>query len=218
VLLRGFLRDWRAARTWTPAGFAARFGNESISVARSGSVDAPGGGKTGPYGGAVTVTMGEFAALCEAPPPMSDLYLVAQSQLLRRPPFSGLRADLAFDPQWFDATDWALCVGLWMGPAGAVTPLHFDLQDALLAQAHGRKRVILISPADSAHLYPRGGYSAVDPEQPDRAAHPLFTGATLFEAVLEHTDALYLPYGWWHHVRSLTASISLSMSHFAWRA
>jgi Cupin-like domain len=214
VLLRGFLRSWTACAGWTPAAFAARYGAETVEVMRT--VMPPHNGRhASPYLGIEIMTMAAFAALCEGA--TTNVYLVAQSQLLRRAAFSSLGTDMAFDPSWFDARQWTTHVSLWMGPKGTVTPLHFDLQSALLAQVYGRKHVVLAAPSESSRLYKgSGGYSPVDPEQPDLETYPLFGDAALFEATLERGDALFLPHGWWHHVRALTASISLSMSNFAW--
>jgi hypothetical protein len=214
VLLRGFLRSWPAYASWTPAAFAARFGEESIEVMLGGR--QANAHDFGPYRAVHTTTMAKFAALLREGSD-DDIYLVAQNQLLRRPAFAALWDDMAFDPGWLHAQAKEIHVSLWMGPENAVTPLHFDLRNALLAQAYGRKRVILAAPADTPYLYKGGnGYARVDPERPDFNAFPAFREAKLFDATLEHGDALFLPFGWWHHVRSLTASISLSISNFAW--
>jgi ribosomal protein L16 Arg81 hydroxylase len=216
VVLRNFLRSWPACGAWTPASLAERFGAEPVEVMCSSSVVQP--GESAPYRGTRKLTMQEFATLVSSSR-CSDLYLVAQSQLLRQPAFASLWNDMLFDEQWFDPSRKETHVSLWMGPEGAATALHFDRQDALLAQAYGSKRVLLAAPSESPCLY-RGasGYSPVDPEQPDLARYPRFRDVELVVATLEHGDALFLPDGWWHHVRALTASISLSMSNFSWNS
>jgi len=42
----------------------------------------------------------------------------------------------------------------WVGPAGTVTHLHWDPAHNLFAQIRGRKRVILVAPADAARAAP----------------------------------------------------------------
>jgi len=213
VLLRGFIRSWPCA-SWTPAALAARFGTETIDV-MVGSNDARVNGN-GPYRTSRTMTLAEFAGQVERGSD-EDVYLVAQNQFLRRQAFAALFDDIPCDCNWFDARTKNLRVALWMGPQGAVTPLHFDLQNAILAQPYGRKRVILAAPSETAYLYQgESGYACVDPERPDLQAFPRFREAKLLETALEAGDGLFLPYGWWHHVRSLTASISLSISNFVW--
>jgi ribosomal protein L16 Arg81 hydroxylase len=60
----------------------------------------------------------------------------------------------------------------------------------------------------------RGVYAAVDCEKPDLAAHPKFTDVVQKRVDLQPGDALFLPGGWWHHVRALDVSISLAFTNF----
>ena len=55
-------------------------------------------------------------------------------------------------------------------------------------------------------------YSSVDPERTDYPAPRQFTFKRI---VLEPGEALFIPAGWWHHVRALDVSISLAVNHFA---
>ena len=45
--------------------------------------------------------------------------------------------------------------------------------------------------------------------------YPLMKKTTSIEVVLEPSDALFIPIGWWHCVESLDVSISLSFTNFA---
>jgi lysine-specific demethylase 8 len=54
----------------------------------------------------------------------------------------------------------------------------------------------------------------VDAEQPDLARFPLFGSAPYFELTLHAGDMLYIPPRWWHYLRSLSTSFSVS---FWWR-
>ena len=214
VVLRGLIRGWPACATWSPDTLARRFSTQPVEV----MVCDPDGRPTGespylerrrlPFAEAVAL-MKEEAGRC--------LNLVAQNQVFADPAFEELRADLAFDPDWFDASATLTCVSLWVSPRHAMTPLHYDLENNLLAQVFGCKRVILASPADTENLYKgAAGYSTADPELPVRDEYPRLADVRLHEVVLEPGDALFLPHDWWHHVRSLEASISLSLRNFAW--
>ncbi|KAL2913383.1 hypothetical protein HK105_207144 [Polyrhizophydium stewartii] len=105
---------------------------------------------------------------------------------------------------------------VWLGPGGTVSPLHTDPHDNLFAQIVGFKRVRMAAPADTPRVYPHAAASLmantarVDVERPDAAAFPLFGGVRLAECVVGPGDMLFIPRGWWHHVRSLTSSASVS--------
>ena len=152
VLLRGFLRAWPLCRALSPADLAARFGDVIVDVMRTRTLDGHGDGS--PYLGVRSMTLAEFVeTLGQGSGSDQDLYLVAHNQLLRRDELAPVLNAMTFDPRWFDDGTKKTHVSLWMGPPGAVTPLHFDLQNTLLVQAWGRKRVMLAAPAETPHLY-----------------------------------------------------------------
>jgi histone arginine demethylase JMJD6 len=101
---------------------------------------------------------------------------------------------------------------IYIGPEGSLSALHRDYWNThgYLAQIQGRKRAILFSPEDSEFLY--GGQ--VDPERPDFERFPLFDRATAYECVIEPGDTLLTPANWWHHVRGLEKSITVSHNFF----
>ena len=111
-------------------------------------------------------------------------------------------------------------VNAWLGPAGTVTPLHFDSYDNVLTQACGYKRVRLYPASQTPNLYVKaaggdgldaqGNVSAVDIEAPDLARFPDFAKAEGCEAVIGPGDGLFIPAGCWHHVRSLSTAFSVS--------
>jgi len=57
-------------------------------------------------------------------------------------------------------------------------------------------------------------YGAVDPEAPDHENYPNFSAIHEYTTTLNPGDAIFLPIGWWHHVRSLDVSISFAMTNF----
>lgn len=121
--------------------------------------------------------------------------------------------------------DGAVC---WVSSAGCLTPLHYDLDDGLLVQVIGEKRVWLYDNVDRASLYMRGdvGKSFVDAKSAAgrnnwerqsqaemhgsrRAAFPLALAAERWVADLKPGELLYIPAGWFHEVHSRTPSFSL---------
>jgi lysine-specific demethylase 8 len=109
---------------------------------------------------------------------------------------------------------------VWLGPGGTVTPLHFDRHDNVLCQCFGAKLVLLCGEGESGELDEGGGAlypcvelanaSRVDAEVPDLAAFPRFGSVPRRACVLQPGDALFIPRGVWHYVRSLSPSLSIS--------
>jgi len=101
---------------------------------------------------------------------------------------------------------------LWIGNAVTVAA-HYDQSENIACAVAGRRRFTLFPPDQVANLYP-GPFdptpagppvSMVDFDAPDHQRYPRFANAVAAALVvdLEPGDALYIPYLWWHHVRSL---------------
>lgn len=110
---------------------------------------------------------------------------------------------------------------LWLSHGDCVTPLHFDEPHNLFVLLRGRKRFTLFAPTQSILLYPakhlgKARFSLVDVEHPDPERFPLYRMAAEPLVIdLEAGDALLVPGGWWHHVRSFGTSLGVS---FWWNA
>ncbi|WAC46791.1 cupin-like domain-containing protein [Asticcacaulis sp. SL142] len=102
---------------------------------------------------------------------------------------------------------------IWIGN-GVVTRAHNDLNYNVACVVAGQRRFHLFPPEQVVNLYPGpfdrtiGGVpvSMVDIENPDLERHPRFAEAQaqMTTVELEPGDALYIPYGWWHQVHSLS--------------
>lgn len=102
---------------------------------------------------------------------------------------------------------------IWFGPANTVTPLHCDYTENLFAQIWGRKRFVLYPPHHDPFLYTREANpvlyaSRFDPDAPDFDSFPLARQAKPVECIVKPGELLYLPAGWFHHVRALEPSLS----------
>lgn len=106
----------------------------------------------------------------------------------------------------------AVSPNIWIGNAVKVQT-HFDLMRNLACVVAGKRRFTLFPPEQLPNLYvgpidftPAGTpLSMVRLDAPDLARYPRFPQALAAAQVadLAPGDALYLPYGWWHHVESL---------------
>lgn len=100
---------------------------------------------------------------------------------------------------------------MWIGNR-VVTACHYDTMRNIACVVAGRRQFTLFPPEQVRNLYigpfeftPAGApISMVDFDAPDLARFPDFPKAMAAALVadLEPGDALYLPYMWWHHVRS----------------
>jgi hypothetical protein len=203
-------RGWRKLPRWTPATLVARLGTRRVQVASS-ATETFGYGRARAHYDVLNMAFDGFIERIERPPAhLPRLYLMQQP--LRRC-FPELEADLA-QPSWLAKRP--VIRHLWVSADGNATPLHHDTAHNLIANIYGRKRFLCFSPEDTARLYPHPKssryphVSRVNPERPNLATFPAFADARAFGAVLEAGELLYLPPGWWHHVRSLGVTISVN--------
>ena len=108
----------------------------------------------------------------------------------------------------------------WVSSAGSLTPLHYDLNDGLLAQALGDKRVWLFHPKDRSKLALRSAKSPGENNWERQScaelhgahgarAFPRAAAATRWLAEIGPGEMLYIPAGWLHEVHTLAPSFSL---------
>lgn len=103
----------------------------------------------------------------------------------------------------------------WLGPKGTISPLHHDPKHNLLVQIFGHKRIILAASQDTENLYPHNGdmlsnTSQIDAENIDFGKFPLTKNVRFYTITLYKGEILYIPPKWWHYVRSLDKSFSVS--------
>lgn len=127
----------------------------------------------------------------------------------------------------------------WLGPPGTITPLHTDPYHNLLAQIVGRKYVRLYSPLEGGpdgsmrarsreggvdmgntsawdvgvlEGWDHDGDDDDDDDDGEAAARARqFREVPFVDCILEPGDTLYVPIGWWHYVRGLSVSFSVSL-------
>lgn len=140
---------------------------------------------------------------------------LAQHQLFEQIP--ELRQDIHI-PDYCclgDKDEDEITINAWFGPTGTVSPLHQDPQHNFLTQVVGQKYIRLYSPEETPKLYPHPTHllhntSQVDVENPDLANYPEFELGNFQECILNPGEVLFIPVKYWHYVRSLNISFSVS--------
>ena len=213
VVLTDVVTRWPAFGRWTPEYLKARVGDVEVAAVFGREGDPDYDLNTPKH--SRPVRFGDFIDRVVAAGESNDLYLVANNRNMDRAALQVLYDDVALDPTFFDPKRLAGSVALWVGPGGTVTPMHHDTCNILFGQVYGRKRFRLVAPWEPAMIpATRGVYSRVDPEAPDLAAYPDFAKAVVKDVTLEPGDMLFIPVGWWHHVRALSLSINLAFTNF----
>ena len=210
AIVMGAIDHWTALNKWTPGFFRDHYGTRTLTI-----------------DGAVwrldDLMERILTSSAERPAP----YL--RNELLAKWP-AELRADISPMPDCtrpnylesplFPAREPPTYVELYIGGAGAKFPmLHYDAlhTHAFLMQIYGVKEYLAFAPDQTRFLYPRAGAeenkSAIpDIENPDPARFPLCRAAQGMRFLLHPGETLFIPSGWWHTARILTASISVSIN------
>lgn len=106
---------------------------------------------------------------------------------------------------------------MFFGGSNSVTFLHYDIDLPHIFHTHfgGRKHVILFENKWKNRLYclPNATYALEDYDvsNPDTARFPALEGVEGQEVFLEHGDTLFMPTGYWHWMKYIDGSYSLSL-------
>ena len=106
---------------------------------------------------------------------------------------------------------------MFFGGKGSVTFLHYDIDMAHIFHTHfnGRKHILLFDNKWKDRLYklPMATYALEDYDisNPDFEKFPALEGVEGIECFLEHGDTLFMPTGYWHWMKYLDGSFSISL-------
>jgi len=110
---------------------------------------------------------------------------------------------------------------LFFGGTDSHTFMHYDIDLANIFHFHfeGKKQCILFSQKETKHLYkiPHSLITRedIDFANPDLKKWPALKNAKGHIAYLEHGNVLYIPEGYWHHMKYLTPGFSMSLRAIA---
>jgi hypothetical protein len=211
VVLTGIMDGWPALEKWNSEYLRTNYGGLSVEVMMRRESDS--NYELNKDEHKTRVKFADFLDIVDGPS-SNDAYMVAHNFAL-----SGSLADLIKDvgdiPGLLRSPENVTEFNFWLGPKGTVTPLHHDSSNVLLGQIWGAKHITIYPWSEFYLLYNEvAGFSRFDPENPDFKKYPLSARATQMRTTIRAGEALFLPVGTWHQVRSLAPSISLSMSQF----
>jgi LPS sulfotransferase NodH len=213
VVLAGLISHWPAIAAWMPAELKRKAGEQTVEAMTHRNAD-PAYEMNGRKH-RTELRFADFVDMVYGAGVTNDVYLVANNAFFERPAGEALLADISGIPEYLNPLTDRRRYHLWFGPAGTTTPLHHDTSNILLAQVVGRKHYRLVPAAQWEYVYnTRGVFSDVDCERPDLERYPLFRNATVIDVTVEPGDVLFMPVGWWHHVRALDVSMTVSFTDF----
>ncbi|HEU5047153.1 MAG TPA: cupin-like domain-containing protein [Rickettsiales bacterium] len=204
------------ARHWTPRGLLSKIGADTVVQIQYeyGTLGDERYQQNAEQFGKM-IRFGEFIDMVETTESSNRFYLSAGNYTHNNTALAALKDDIKdigdgyFAPECNDQRMYFL-----IGPRGTQTALHFDCVNNMLIQIYGRKRVRLVPALQVPYLYHSSStHSDVDLRDPQPGIHPEFLEATIIDLELGPGDCLFIPVGWWHHVVSLSPSISLVCTH-----
>ncbi len=219
VILTGEMAGWPALALWTPDYLKAKVGDRTVEFQGDRTMDA-------------RFEMDKDAHRREAPFDVfidrilrphaeNDTYLTAYNSARNVETLSVLRGDLGFLDKFLDREASNPHGMPWIGPAGTVTSLHHDLTNNFIAQLVGRKSIKILPASEVGKLYNQQHVFSDIPDLEDPTLnlsdHPRLTDLRTYDVVLEPGEILFMPLGWWHQVRSLDFSVTLTHTNFHWR-
>lgn len=206
IVVNGLMDTWPCSLHWTPEHLSTVHGQKQVSAL----VDLP--------------TQGVFFKKDQAKYKKTLRFSTFIEKMLHTPIdkpcyLAYERASHLFDEKDYD---FATLLGslnrepdtrVWIGSAGTRSMLHSDLKDNLFCQIWGEKKVILIPWSDSLAAYPCLNNivnSRIDLADVNIKRFPRLKDITLYSVTMKPGDMLFIPKGWWHDIRSQTASISIN--------
>lgn len=212
VIITGMMDDW-AARSWTPDHLAKAFSGRMVEVQVDRNSNSQYEMQADNHG--TTMTFDAFIASIMTAGESNDIYMTAKNGGANAVSLHELWDGIVQIPEYLDGSDPANRGFVWIGPAGTVTPTHHDLTNNFMAQITGRKRVHLVDGLQVSNLYNHlHVYSEVDLENVDYDRFPLMRNVEILCHDLMPGELLFLPVGWWHHVRALDFSMTVTFTNF----
>ncbi len=218
VVIAGEIESWPALRLWNASYLRDKVGDAPIEYqgGRTASVDF----ERYKDNHKRQMPFNRFIEMIEADPG-NDAYLTAYNSASNAAALAPLQADIGRLDKFLAQSAEDPGGMMWIGPPGTFTSLHHDLTNNLLVQILGRKRVILAAATalpklyNDTHVFSRIR-DVTDPDL-DLREFAKIQGVRFHEVTLIPGQALFIPVGWWHQVKALDLSISITYTNFKWK-
>jgi hypothetical protein len=218
VILVGEMDGWPALAKWTPDYLKAAVGSAVIEFQGGRAANPKFEMEKDRHRGEAPFDV--FIDAIVQSGPGNDAYITAYNSERNRQALAPLAGDLGYLDK-FLSRDVPWPHGMpWIGPAGTVTSLHHDLTNNFIAQLVGRKSLKVLPASEVGRLYnhPHVFSEISDLEAPDLDAerYPRLPGAKIYDLTLEPGEILFMPLAWWHQVKALDFSVTLTYTNFRW--
>lgn len=207
VVIKNMARKWPAYQKWTMDYMKQAVGDVEVPLYDSSKADP-----AAPINAsAAKMKFGDYIDLIEKEP--TDLRIFLFDPIKQAPK---LLDDYIF-PKDLMGGFLDKYPNMFFGGKGSVTFLHYDIDMAHIFHTHfnGRKHILLFDYKWKDRLYqiPYATYALedYDIENPDFTKFPALDGVEGIECFLEHGDTLFMPTGWWHWMKYLDGSFSISL-------
>lgn len=212
VIITGVVNNWQIYSRWTSEYLIGLLGDREIPVCASENSIVMVDSENGFDKFMKQMKFRNFIELLKPDQDSTDKnYYYTRAQILKLFPelMEDIELPIYCENQPFNED---YLINLWMGSSGTTTTLHYDLDDNLLAQVRGKKRVILLDPEQTNFIYPFPANSKSyhfsqipNIDKPDLLQFPKCQQAKSYEIILEPGEMLFIPAFWWHQVYTLNS-------------
>lgn len=197
------MNDWKAIEKWNKIDYLMKTcGYRTVPIELGDKYDNEDWSQG-------TFQFGDFLRQSILEKQKSKAYL-AQHNLFDQ--IEELRKD--FNVPEFCNVDDSPVIKSWIGPRDTISSMHTDDKHNIFTQVVGQKLVILANPDENENLYTHDGIlsntSQVDPENLNYDSFPLTKNVKFMRIIVNSGEMLFIPKLWFHYVRALTNSISVS--------
>jgi Family of unknown function (DUF6065)/Cupin-like domain len=218
VILTGEMSDWPALAKWTPDYLKRAVGSELIEF--QGNRNRSSQFEIFKDAHRREMPFDQFIDLISQPGAGNDAYLTAYNSARNTKALSKLFPDLGFPDKFLTHEAENPNGMMWVGPSGTLTSLHHDLTNNLIAQVLGRKRLLILPASEVGKLYNHFHvFSEItDLEDPalSPARFPRLEQARFAEITLMPGEMIFMPLAWWHQVRAVDFSVTITYTNFRW--